>query len=72
VLNNVVVWGGWIYPFWASHFSPIPSSKKTKKPPFGDLFYFVAGVAGFEPTITIPKTDALPLGYTPILRLDYN
>jgi hypothetical protein len=25
----------------------------------------VAGVAGFEPTITGPKPVALPLGYTP-------
>lgn len=27
---------------------------------------FVAGVAGFEPTIPGPKPGALPLGYTPI------
>ncbi len=25
----------------------------------------MAGVAGFEPTMAIPKTAALPLGYTP-------
>ena len=27
----------------------------------------LAGAAGFEPTITGPKPDALPLGYTPII-----
>lgn len=27
----------------------------------------VAGAPGFEPGITIPKTDALPLGHAPTL-----
>ncbi len=29
----------------------------------------MAGVPGFEPGITIPKTDALPLGHTPAPRV---
>ncbi len=28
----------------------------------------MAGVPGFEPGITIPKTDALPLGHTPAFQ----
>ena len=31
----------------------------------------MAGVAGFEPTITGPKPVALPLGYTPITANDH-
>jgi|JI91814CRNA_FD_contig_101_241921_length_1442_multi_4_in_0_out_0_1 hypothetical protein len=31
--------------------------------PLSHLSYF--GVIGFEPMIMVPKTNALPLGYTP-------
>ena len=31
----------------------------------------MAGVLGFEPRMTVPKTAALPLGYTPKL-ISYN
>ena len=27
---------------------------------------FLAGVLGFEPRMSVPKTNALPLGYTPL------
>ena len=29
---------------------------------------YVAGVLGFEPRMAVPKTAALPLGYTPKLN----
>lgn len=28
----------------------------------------MVGVPGFEPGIAVPKTTALPLGYTPIMK----
>ena len=30
----------------------------------------MAGVPGFEPGMPIPKTGALPLGYTPTMKAD--
>ncbi len=30
----------------------------------------MAGVPGFEPGMSIPKTDALPLGHTPTFNLE--
>ena len=32
-------------------------------------FKGMAGVAGFEPTIARPKPAALPLGYTPTIKI---
>ena len=31
----------------------------------------MAGVLGFEPRMTVPKTVALPLGHTPLNDLHY-
>ncbi len=30
----------------------------------------LAGVLGFEPRVSVPKTDALPLGDTPTLTIE--
>ena len=32
------------------------------------LFQRMAGAEGFEPSMAVPKTTALPLGYAPILK----
>ena len=34
-----------------------------------ELHSYMAGAVGFEPTITVSETVALPLGYTPISNL---
>jgi hypothetical protein len=39
--------------------------KRTTKISFLNSYQFMAGVAGFEPTIKESKSFALPLGYTP-------
>ena len=33
--------------------------------PLSHLLFLIFGVIGFEPMIMVPKTNALPLGYTP-------
>ena len=38
--------------------------------PLSHLSYF--GVIGFEPMIMVPKTNALPLGYTPNFQIKQN